>query len=178
MINDGCSSIEEVRSRLTEKTLHLERNQLVGVDCYEDIMERMSRPEVEQIGEIIKGHVLKLFPGAEVKVMGSYRRGKETCGDVDVHITSSDYRTRIPPGALGSIVDKLWRNGHIAYHLTFLDGMETGKELSDYQQAGKNLDPVVWEMKKPSRVPTSSDGEKNHSTYMGVFVSMLLLYCV
>lgn len=173
LINDGCSSIDDVRRRLANKTLFLERNQLVGAECYEDIRERMSRPEVQQIGEIIQGHVLKLFPGAEVKVMGSYRRGRTTCGDVDVHITSNDYRTRIPRDALGSIVDSLWRDGHIAFHLTFLYGMETGNELGDYQQAGKNLEPTVWETSKPLRLPTTANGEKSHSTYMGVFVSLL-----
>ncbi|CAJ1958452.1 unnamed protein product [Cylindrotheca closterium] len=171
LINDDCSSIEDVRKRLLEKTLFLDRNQLVGVDCYEDIMQRMSRPEVVQLGGIIKTHVLKLYPGAEVTVMGSYRRGKESCGDVDVHITSNDYRTRIPPDALSSIVDSLWRDGHIAFHLTVLYGMETGYTLSDYQQAGKNLDRSVWETSKALRPPTTRREEKSHATYMGVFNS-------
>ena len=38
----------------------------------------------------VRQATLSLFKGAEVMVCGSYRRGKATCGDVDVLITHPD----------------------------------------------------------------------------------------
>ena len=112
----------------------MDRNQLVGADCYDDFLENMTRSEVEVIGGIIERHTHQFYPGAQVTVMGSYRRGKPTCGDVDVHITHPSYYKNIPDHSLGKIVDALWRNSHIAYHLTYVEGMKTGLDWKDFQK--------------------------------------------
>lgn len=171
MIHDNCCTIEDVRRRLAGKTLSLERNQLVGVECYEDILEEMPRDEAARIGQIIEKHTLSIYGEAEVRIMGSYRRGKQTCGDVDVHITCKKFEKKIPADALGNIVDSLWRNGHLCFHLTFLDGMETGSELDDYQRAGRMLPTDVWETSKALGPPRRRRMEKASSSYMGVFNS-------
>jgi DNA polymerase/3'-5' exonuclease PolX len=104
----GCMSIQDVRRGLRDNKqgLSLDRNQLVGVDCYEDILDRMSRSEVEQIGELVGSTAETLFPGMEVSIQGSYRRGKQTCGDVDIHLTHPLYEDEFPDDALGRIIGK------------------------------------------------------------------------
>jgi DNA polymerase lambda len=147
----------------------LDRNQLVGADCFEDFREEMNRSEVEEIGRLIKSNTLRLYPGAEVNVMGSYRRGKATCGDVDVHITHKSYVKKIPSDALGKIVDALWQSGHLAFHLTFITGMATGSSLADYQASSQNLPNDVWEWS--NHVVSSSRNKETGASYMGVFRS-------
>lgn len=174
MIANNCSTIDDVRRRVTEKTQYLERNQLVGVECYEDFLDEMPREEASKIGEIIEKHTLSIYGEAEVRIMGSYRRGKRTCGDVDVHITCKSFDKRIAADALGNIVDSLWRNGHLSFHLTFLQGMETGSVLADYQRAGRILPPDVWEASKALGPPRNRRmGKSSSSSYMGVFNSPL-----
>lgn len=171
------SSIEDVRIALTRKDLDLERNQLVGVDCYEDFLEEMTRDEVERIGDIITKHVQKLYPGAEVRIMGSYRRGKTSCGDVDCHITHKSFEFEIPNDALGSIVDSLWKSKDLAFHLTFLDGMQTGSQLSDFQKSSKIISEEIWKSQCIKRAISWRYEKSSHASlsYMGVFNSPMKL---
>ena len=110
LMDRGYRTIDDVRQGIRQGRLSLlERNQLVGVDCYEDILDRMPRSEVETIGEIVRNAADRLFPGIELSIMGSYRRGKDSCGDVDIHLTHPDYVKHIPTDALGRIIGTFLR---------------------------------------------------------------------
>jgi DNA polymerase beta palm/Fingers domain of DNA polymerase lambda len=104
----GYKDIHDVRDGLKTSSgiakMQLDRNQLVGVDCYEDILDRMNRDEVEQIKDAVEKAAQRVYPGVEVTVQGSYRRGKRTCGDVDIHLTHRSFHQEIPDHALGNIM--------------------------------------------------------------------------
>ncbi len=151
-MRQGYKDISQVRKGLESGKLQLDRNQRIGVECYEDILEEMDRSEVENIGSIVAKAAQEVVAGVEVTIMGSYRRGKPACGDVDVFLTHKDHFDKILPTALGRIVDKLRAWGHIAYHLTHLAGMTSSDEM------GKRN----WSSKAP---------DKEISTYFGVFHS-------
>lgn len=161
------STIEEVRRAVyIDKTLKLERNQLIGLDCYEDILEEITRVEVEQIFAIVKAFVLERLPSANVQLMGSYRRGKTTCGDVDILITHEHYPDTVPPKLLGKLVDDMRRENHMAHHLTFISGMnETEFETLPESYKEFMKDAKHYGRSAPKRLKSSS------STYMGVFHS-------
>jgi DNA polymerase lambda len=118
----------------------------------------MDRKEVEAIGDIVTKAVLERFPKASVVIMGSYRRGKSTCGDIDLLITHPDYVESTPIGALGELADRLRQRGHIAYHLTHLTGMRE-EESSQSSTSQVQVPPL-----EPGPNPRSS-------SYMGVFYS-------
>jgi DNA polymerase/3'-5' exonuclease PolX len=169
LMNQGYRDIADVRQGVDKNKLVLDRNQLVGVECYEDILDRMDRPEVEEIAQIVRTVAEKLFPGIEVSVMGSYRRGKETCGDVDIHLVHPLYEREIPPDALGRIIDALWTTGKIAFHLTFLNGMMTGSSYEDYEDASRHVPRKAWRLTK--RVPFTSATSDHSAFYMGCLYS-------
>ena len=50
--------------------------------------------------------------------MGSYRRGKTQCGDVDLLLTHKEYTKTSPMGFLDELVERLRCEGHISHHLT------------------------------------------------------------
>jgi hypothetical protein len=105
----GYNDIYDVRKGLQSdhhgiSKMVLDRNQLVGVDCYEDILSRMSRGEVERIKDTVEKAAQRVFPGIEVTIQGSYRRGKRTCGDVDIHLTHRSFQVEIPEQGLGRII--------------------------------------------------------------------------
>lgn len=165
LLAGGYETIEQVRQAVESGKVTLERNQYIGLDCYDDIQERMSRSEVEKIAEIITDTFKTRFPSAEITTMGSYRRGKRTCGDVDVMITHPAFFDVVPPRALGEVIDDLLNQGHISHHLTFISGMN----YDNYESLAQE---VVSKFIKPK--PYGSKGKKDKfsgSSYMGVFHS-------
>lgn len=166
MVKQGYKTIDDVRKALKDNKLTFERNQWIGVQCYEDFLEQMTRLEVERIGKVLKDAVLEEFPGQEHKVeitiMGSYRRGAPACGDVDVLITHQDYVNAVPPQMLGEVVEKLLDAGSMAFHLTLISGMKVRKK-DEFNEGGFN-DCVA--------VPCKEKADKySGSSYMGVFNS-------
>jgi DNA polymerase/3'-5' exonuclease PolX len=80
---DGLRSIADARKH---RELFTQR-QLVGLDLYEELQQRIPRREVEEISLIVRQELSSVAPGARMEVCGSYRRGKETCGDIDILIS-------------------------------------------------------------------------------------------
>ena len=119
LYRQGYKSIEDIRHALSTNTLCLSREQLIGVDCYEDLLEDIPRSEVDAIGQIvIDGFHSISDAGAECMIMGSYRRGKATSGDVDVLITLKEFPSKVPRDALPKLIHHLEEKGHIAFHIT------------------------------------------------------------
>ena len=84
----GIITISELREK--QDTV-LNDIQKVGLKYYEDIMQRIPRAEIDQYDTILKQVFTKVAGhGSEARfeIVGSYRRGAETSGDIDVIITS------------------------------------------------------------------------------------------
>lgn len=107
LLNAGIKNIDELRARQNELLNDIQR---VGLRYHEQIQERIPRSEIEEFEEIFKGifgKVAKDSLDAKFEIVGSYRRGAQTSGDIDVIIT----------GKTGSVykefVDELLKTGII-----------------------------------------------------------------
>ena len=90
LYNMGYRSIEQVRDN-AEKILN--RQQLIGLKYYEDLKKNISRMTITVIHTIIR-YILNREYGKETYIMniaGSYRRGKEYSGDIDILISSEKF---------------------------------------------------------------------------------------
>jgi len=88
LVNAGIKNIDELRARQNELLNDIQR---VGLRYHEKIQKRIPRTEIEEFEEIFKGifeKVAKDSPDAKFEIVGSYRRGAQTSGDIDVIITS------------------------------------------------------------------------------------------
>ncbi|KAG1807102.1 uncharacterized protein BJ212DRAFT_765242 [Suillus subaureus] len=102
--NNGCRTLDDIRAR--KGGIKLSHVQEIGLHFYDDINDRMPRSEAESIFNLIKpiGKVLrcgfsraidldvtqtalKLDEHLYIDIMGSFRRGKATCGDIDILVT-------------------------------------------------------------------------------------------
>lgn len=81
----GFRTLEDLHSKAV-----LTRHQQIGLKHYHDINSRIPRDEVTEIEEFVRSAALSIKKDLIVMVCGSYRRGKATCGDVDVLITHPD----------------------------------------------------------------------------------------
>ena len=97
LVEAGYSSIDEIKKDFDRNRLRVQilRNQYIGLINYDDILEEMDRAEATKIGEIVRKAVLDRYPQAEVQIMGSFRRGAETCGDVDILIVTRNSPHRV-----------------------------------------------------------------------------------
>eukprot|EP00040_Diaphanoeca_grandis_P035557 m.223967 g.223967 ORF g.223967 m.223967 type:complete len:571 (-) comp33417_c1_seq3:52-1764(-) len=81
-INEGLTSIEELRE--PERFASLTTMQKIGVELHDDFRKRIPRAEVELLGDVVKAAANAIAPGQiTVHVVGSYRRGSPTSGDID-----------------------------------------------------------------------------------------------
>jgi NAD-dependent DNA ligase/DNA polymerase/3'-5' exonuclease PolX len=85
LVDQSITSIPQLR----ENQQLLNDIQKVGLFYYEDILERIPRSEIEKYKKIFENVFPKGTDG-KMEIVGSYRRGAENSGDIDVIITSNN----------------------------------------------------------------------------------------
>ncbi|XP_006831326.1 PREDICTED: DNA polymerase lambda isoform X1 [Chrysochloris asiatica] len=102
----GFRSLEDIRSQASLTT-----QQAIGLKHYDDFLERIPREEATEIQQIVQESALALNPGLLCVACGSYRRGKATCGDVDVLVTHPDGWSH--QGIFSHLLDSLRQRGFL-----------------------------------------------------------------
>jgi DNA polymerase/3'-5' exonuclease PolX len=64
--------------------------QTIELKYYDEFQEKISREEVEKIAEIVQQITSTIKGGFIFQICGSYRRGRDLCGDVDLLMTHPD----------------------------------------------------------------------------------------
>lgn len=85
LVDKGIYSIEQLR----ENQQLLNDVQRIGLKYYKDILQRIPRAEIEEYKTKFEKY-FETKENAKYEIVGSYRRGSETSGDIDVIITSND----------------------------------------------------------------------------------------
>lgn len=85
LVDQNITSIPQLR----ENQQLLNDIQKVGLYYYEDILERIPRSEIEEYKTIFENKFPK-GTDEKMEIVGSYRRGAESSGDIDVIITSNN----------------------------------------------------------------------------------------
>ncbi|XP_053306269.1 DNA polymerase lambda [Spea bombifrons] len=102
----GFRTLDDVRTKA-----HLTSQQSIGLKHYEDFLDRMPREEAGQIEETVRKVAQNINHGLMAMACGSYRRGKESCGDVDVLITHPDGKSH--KGIFSKLIDGLKSQGFL-----------------------------------------------------------------
>jgi NAD-dependent DNA ligase len=107
LVDQGISSISQLR----ENQHLLNDIQKVGLHYYEDILKRIPRVEIEDY-KIYFEKALPKVADAKMEIVGSYRRGAQSSGDIDVIITSNT------PEVFTKFVDNLLKEKIILHILS------------------------------------------------------------
>lgn len=104
----GYTSLEDLLAKAT-----LTDNQRIGVERYTDFAQRIPREEVRQHGELVIAAAKKLDPNMQAEIMGSYRRGAPTCGDIDLILTKPGAEALELAAFLDDLAAALTRSGFL-----------------------------------------------------------------
>jgi len=87
LVDNGIKSIAQLRGNK-----HLLNDvQKVGLHYYEDVLKRIPRSEIQQYESIFSSEFNKIAtPNSRFEIVGSYRRGAENSGDIDMIITTDN----------------------------------------------------------------------------------------
>ena len=87
IVEKGITNIEQLREKQDEL---LNPTQKIGLKHYEDILKRIPRSEIDEYQQIFETSFNKIKSAdSTFEIVGSYRRGAKTSGDIDVIITGN-----------------------------------------------------------------------------------------
>jgi NAD-dependent DNA ligase len=85
LVDNGITTIAQLR----ENQQMLNDIQKVGLRYYEDVLKRIPRSEIEDYKKVFESDFKKVATSdSKFEIVGSYRRGAQSSGDIDVIITS------------------------------------------------------------------------------------------
>ncbi|XP_028269288.1 DNA polymerase lambda [Parambassis ranga] len=102
----GFRTLEDIRTKA-----HLSNTQKIGLKHYDDFLDRMPREEAAAIEKVVRDATKATDPGLVAMACGSYRRGKATCGDVDVLISHPDGKSH--KGVFSKVLESLHDSGFL-----------------------------------------------------------------
>lgn len=102
----GFRTLEDVRTKA-----NLNHTQKIGLKHYNDFLDRMPREEAAAVEKTVRAAAHTVDPGLVAVACGSYRRGKATCGDVDVLITHPDGHSH--KGVFSKVLNILHASGFL-----------------------------------------------------------------
>jgi len=114
----------------------LTKQQMVGLRLYQDLNTRMEREEAGMIAEEVRREALEIRQGLEVIACGSYRRGKATCGDLDLLITHPDGESHL--GVFDPLIKNLYDKGFLTDHLSYQSDGNQKKYMGVCRLPGEN----------------------------------------
>jgi len=109
-IDQGLRTLDDLRTKAK-----LTHNQTIGLKYFDEFLERIPRDEIRQIENVVYNVAQSLRPGIIIQTCGSYRRGKETCGDCDILITHQTSHE----GLLFPLVETLKKTGFLVDDLVY-----------------------------------------------------------
>jgi len=105
-IAKGITTIEDLKANEDLLTTNMK----LGVKYFDDIEARIPREEIDEYNVILhEMFTASTPPGSTMEIVGSYRRGAKTSGDIDIVLTNADNNSDI----LGLFLDKLVENNII-----------------------------------------------------------------
>ena len=84
LVAAGIKTIAQLREESTKAPKLLNKTQKLGLEYYDDIQKRIPRAELVKHEALLLGDLPEGMTGT---IVGSYRRGAETSGDIDMLIT-------------------------------------------------------------------------------------------
>ncbi|RYO82338.1 hypothetical protein DL763_008278 [Monosporascus cannonballus] len=87
-VSQGYRTLEDLQEKAKLST-----NQRIGIERFDDLNERIPRWEVEALAAVVREAARGVDASVEFIIGGSYRRGSDSSGDIDLIITKKGTRS-------------------------------------------------------------------------------------
>ncbi|KAK4402838.1 DNA polymerase lambda [Sesamum angolense] len=106
----------------------LTNSQRLGLKYFDDIKTRIPRHEVQEMESLLQKVGEEILPGVVIICGGSYRRGKSSCGDMDIVITHPDGKshTGFLPKFVKRLKDMNFLREDLVYSIHSEEGTDSG----------------------------------------------------
>lgn len=131
-VNEGIRTIEDLRQNEDK----LNRHQKIGLKYLEEFQQSIPRSEMEKMEKKIKKEIKQVDEKYVVTLCGSYRRGADKSGDVDVLLTHTSFTSN----------SKQENN----YLKEVTDHLQECKFITDIIHQGKTKSTAVCQLKSKS----------------------------
>ena len=128
LYSSGIRSIADLRHH----THLLNKNQKIGLKYFEELEQKIPREKVTRAFNFVRRTLADMVPSIDdyrVEVCGSYRRGKASCGDIDIIIARRD--GTFEKHLLTNLISELEKTGFLTDHLTH-PKLPTDRSSSSY----------------------------------------------
>lgn len=123
----GVDTLLKLRQAVAAGRIEMSHAQKLGMIYYTDLNQRIPRPEVAAIGAKMKSYVNQLARDNKFEIVGSYRRGAQTSGDVDCVMTTQKFDPKI----IARLVELLETDTN------FIDILSQGEQKITFLYRGK-----------------------------------------
>lgn len=118
LIGKGITTVQQLRTAAEENSKLLTAAQKLGLKYYEDALRRIPRDEMREHESLILAALDSQF---DATIVGSYRRGAASSGDIDVLLTLPDTMSKKEQGDLFEYMITLLKEVYI------VDTLSSGK---------------------------------------------------
>lgn len=123
----GINNLADLRRAVAKGVVEMSHAQKLGMIYYADLNQRIPRAEVATIGAKMKTYVNGLARDNKFEIVGSYRRGAQTSGDVDCVFTTQRFDAKI----IARLVELLESDTN------FIDVLAQGEQKVTFLYRGK-----------------------------------------
>lgn len=117
LLNAWKQQDETILSNLTHA-------QILGLKHYNDVQERIPRNEINQFNDILQNVIQSIDNQLIATICGSYRRGKQDSGDIDVLLTHSSWLEHNDIGHYLPNIINIFKNMNLLIDDLTTDGKE------------------------------------------------------
>ena len=115
-MNDfNIKNITELKEAHDKSIIKLTDEMLIGLKYVDDLKYRISYINIKNIESVLKNLLKQYYPELIMKICGSYRRVRETSGDIDILLTCKE---PICNDYLRKVVNLLTEETYLVDHLT------------------------------------------------------------
>ncbi|KAJ8386047.1 hypothetical protein AAFF_G00177360 [Aldrovandia affinis] len=110
-VEDGVKTLDDLK-KIQNKLNH---HQQIGLKYFEDFEKRIPRTEMEKMESLILKELKVVSPQYIGTICGSYRRGVQSSGDIDILLTHPEFtsQTEKQPRLLHAVVEHLESMGFV-----------------------------------------------------------------